>query len=204
MTNNNHQNGTPNTLPTHNGVLAKSGPAREPGGTLYINFNTGERFSVFHAVVSTTGHRGFCFATVLNNAALSRVMVPESCFAVSHKPVNGEMLLIGDLVFGGPLPKAQIAWPGSNGQPPKQSPPRPAPRPGIGSPARKQLIFRTGSVIRVENTFAIIQEDNAERTLLAPGAQFSDNRDMRLGRRVTFGVASSDGRAIAINVRNAR
>jgi hypothetical protein len=204
MTNNNHHNGTPTTLPTHNGVLAKSGPAREPGGTLYINFNTGERFSIFQAVVSTTGHRGFCFATVLNNAALPRVMVPESCFAVSHTPTNGEILLIGDLVFGGPSPKAQIAWPGSNGHSPKQAFPKPAPPLVNGSLPRKQPSFRTGSVVRVEKTFAIIQEDNAERTLLAPGAQFADNRDMRLGCRVTFGVASSDGRALAINVRSAR
>ena len=47
--------------------------------------------------------------------------------------------------------------------------------------------------IRVWEGYAVIQQDNGGCTLLALRSQFADSRDMFVGRRVTFQVASSQG-----------
>jgi hypothetical protein len=111
------KNEMPNSLPSGSGLLMKSGPARESGGTLYSNLADGKSIPVFSAVVSTTGSRDFCLVTVLGNAALPKVVVPHHSFAITHTPINGEVVYIGNLAFGeGPLPRANIAWAGSNGR----------------------------------------------------------------------------------------
>lgn len=94
----------------------KSGPARESGGTLYSNLADGKAIPVFPAVVSATGSRDFCLVTVLGNPVLSKVMVPHRSFVISHTPLNGEVVFIGNLTFGeGPLPRANIAWASASG-----------------------------------------------------------------------------------------
>ena len=202
------RNDMPNSLPSGSGLLMKSGPARESGGTLYSNLADGKSIPVFPAVVSATGSRDFCLTTVLGNAALPKVVVPHRSFAITHSPVNGEVVFIGGLVFGeGPLPRANIAWPASNGSASAEKRTKPIP-PGL--PARPRFDSRgnnrlpTGTVIRVREGYAVIQQDNGGCTLLALRSQFADSRDMFVGRRVTFQVASSQGKALAIGIRSAR
>jgi hypothetical protein len=202
------KNNMPNSLPCGSGLLMKSGPARESGATLYSNLADGKTIAVSQAVVSTTGSRDFCLTTVLGNAALPKVLVPHRSFVITHAPVNGEVVFIGDLVFGeGPLPRANIAWPASNGSAAgttraKALPPLPPTPPRFDS--RGNHGFPTGTVIRVRDGYAVIQQDSAGRTLLGLRSQFTDTRDMFVGRRVTFQVASSQGKTLAIGIRSAR
>lgn len=185
----------PNSLPSGSGLLVKSGPARESGGTLYSNLADGKSIPVFPAVVSATGSRDFCLTTVLGNAALPKVVVPHRSFVITHTPVNGEVVFIGGLIFGeGPLPRANIAWPASNGNASggnhaNRLPPYPLR--GVGTVSR----------VHPSGRFCEILEDRSGHRYFAHQSQFQQGARMTAGFRVTFTGAKTERGPAALEIK---